>query len=84
MSNLEREVIAFLLEKNEDLRSRIKELEEREKILRGCVEFYADLDNYTKLHDYKGLHNFEVIGNSELQDRGDKARETLKKLEKLK
>jgi hypothetical protein len=90
MSNLEREAIAFLLEKNEDLRSRIKELEEREKILRECIEFYAkksvwgiampsDLTSIDPCDVEEVFHQEIGITNRG----GKKARDTLKKLEEM-
>lgn len=77
--------VVFVLE--DKIKHLQSQLEQKDKIiaeLKKCVEFYAKLENYTELHDYKGLHNFEIIGSNPIQDRGDKARETIKRVEGLK
>jgi hypothetical protein len=78
---------AELLAENNAFKSRIKELEEREKILRACVEFYArksvwgiampsDLTSIDPCDVEEFFH--QEIGI--MHRGGKKARETLKQL----
>lgn len=67
---------------NTSLHRENQKIQDENRKLRECLEFYANSSNYSAEVDYKGLHYVSMIGEKfELgEDNGKRAREVLKNL----